>query len=64
MAERKPVTFEIPADADRGTCRSCHEPIAWVMMASGKKNPIELATNESHFARCPQAKKWREAKKP
>ncbi len=53
------VTFDIPPDTDRGSCRSCGEPIAWIVTAKGKKMPVEIATNESHFARCPQAQKWR-----
>lgn len=58
-APRKPVTFEIPDDADRGECRSCGEPIAWVVTPKGKKMPVELKTRESHFAHCPEAQKWR-----
>jgi hypothetical protein len=59
MTERKAVTLDIPPNADRGACRSCGEPIAWVITKSGKKMPVELATKESHFARCPAAKEWR-----
>lgn len=59
MAPARKVTFDIPADADRGACRSCGEPIAWILTAKGKKMPVELATKESHFARCPAAQSWR-----
>lgn len=59
MAERKRVTFEIPDTADRGACRSCGEAIGWVLTKSGKKMPVEIATKESHFARCPAAERWR-----
>ena len=49
---RAPVTFEIPASADRGVCRSCGAEIAWVITKAGRKMPVELATKESHFAHC------------
>ncbi len=58
------ITFEIPDAADRGTCRSCGEPIAWVITDAGKRMPVELSSRESHFARCPQATKWRKPAPP
>lgn len=60
---RKPVTFDIPEDADLGECRSCGEKIAWVITEKKKRMPVELATKESHFARCPEAAKWRKEKR-
>ena len=59
MTTTRRITFDIPADADRGACRSCGEPIAWVLTAKGKKMPVELTSKEAHFARCPDAQKWR-----
>ncbi len=64
MAAARKITFAIPDDADRSRCRSCGEPIAWIVTDNGKKMPVELATNESHFARCPEAVKWRKPEPP
>ena len=40
------------------TCRSCGAQIYWTKTKSGKAMPISVATNETHFADCPQSKKW------
>lgn len=53
------LTFDVPPDADRGTCRSCGRPVAWIITAKGKKMPVDLGSGESHFATCPEAAKWR-----
>ncbi len=47
---------------DHGSCRSCLAQIAWVTTPAGKRMPVDPATDESHFASCPQAKNWRKAK--
>lgn len=39
-------------------CRSCGAAIVWRKTASGKLMPVAVATGESHFRDCPQAKKW------
>ena len=56
-------------------CRSCHAPIVWLTMPSGKKNPANADTVEpgdeffvwgkhvSHFATCEQAAEWRKSKR-
>lgn len=53
-------------------CRSCGKKISFVMMKSGKLNPVDenyisvvtdhgdiIRGRESHFATCPDAGKWR-----
>src|SRR5688500_6303806 len=40
------------------TCRSCGAPIYWEKTKNGKPMPISVATGETHFADCPQSKKW------
>lgn len=38
-------------------CRSCAMPVEFERTASGKLMPVE-ADGVSHFARCPEAKRW------
>lgn len=59
MKERARVTFDIPPAAPATACRSCGAAIVWILTKAGKKMPVEIATRESHFARCPAAKEWR-----
>ncbi len=40
------------------TCRSCGAEIRWEKTKNGKAMPISVATGETHFADCPQSKKW------
>lgn len=59
--------FPLPANAKRGICRSCRQPIAWVTTANGAHMPLDLATIEqrdnvtmalNHFASCPHGTAW------
>lgn len=59
--------YPLPANANRGTCRSCQAPIAWIVTDSGARMPLDLRTVEqrdgvtmaqTHFATCPHAKGW------
>lgn len=59
--------FLLPANARRGTCRSCGQPIAWIVTTKGAAMPLDLATAEArdggtvaktHFATCPHGKAW------
>lgn len=52
-------------------CRSCQAPIRWIRTAVGKPMPLDFAPSPngnvrhdgemytSHFATCPDAKRWR-----
>jgi hypothetical protein len=31
----------VTQDRDRGRCRACPAPVKWVIMASGKRNPLD-----------------------
>lgn len=44
---------------DHGYCRSCNAHVCWVITPAGKKMPVDVATDESHFATCKQADHWR-----
>src|SRR4029450_6541840 len=39
-------------------CRSCSAPIDWRDGANGKRVPVDVATGESHFKSCPDARTW------
>jgi hypothetical protein len=52
--------------AEPGKCRSCGAAIVWMVTSRGKQMPVDAQTvgvpdvkPVSHFATCPQAKKWR-----
>ena len=42
----------------RGECRSCHEPVVFVRVPSGKVPPFDYS-GHSHFETCPSASAWR-----
>jgi len=57
------VAFDLKAPT---TCKTCKMKIWWAKTKSGKLMPINLcgtAEWESHFASCPDAKKFRNEKK-
>jgi len=59
-----------------GTCRSCGATIEWAELVSGARHPfnsplhpvggtdvtLEVDAAQSHFATCPDAKKWSKGK--
>lgn len=49
---------------DWAKCRSCAAAIWWVLTPKGKRMPVNPATDDSHFATCPQANNWRKEKAP
>lgn len=53
---------EAPTSGPNGerltTCRSCGAPVYWGVTAAGKRVPISVATGESHFKDCKDAKSW------
>lgn len=51
---KQPVLFTIPAGTPMRACRSCNDPIAWIVTASGKKMPCN-PDGTSHFSTCPDA---------
>jgi hypothetical protein len=41
MATRKPTRLSVLVDtAGPGTCRSCHAPITWYELISGRRHPV------------------------
>lgn len=67
--------IEDAPDAQRPQlCRSCRQPISWLKTSNDKLIPVDAETvrssdthfdgrrHVSHFATCPQAKKWRKPK--
>jgi hypothetical protein len=46
-----------------GRCKSCGAEIWWGISAKGKPTPMSVATGKSHFADCPDAKKWSKSRK-
>lgn len=59
--------FPLPSNARRSQCRSCGQPVAWVLTNSGAPMPLDLATVEqrdgvtmalNHFATCPHGQAW------
>jgi hypothetical protein len=44
-------------------CKSCLAPIAWEQTKKGAIVPISLATGESHFKDCIDAKTWSKSKR-
>ena len=59
--------YELPANAQIGTCHSCNASVAWVRTKNDKWTPLSLATVEerdgvryalTHFSDCPEAKEW------
>jgi hypothetical protein len=49
--------------AQQATCEGCAEPIWFLKMyKSGKMNPIDK-TGQSHYANCPQAKRFHDEAK-
>lgn len=57
---------EQSAEIEVRHCRSCGKPIYWGTTAAGKRCPFDViegeATTVSHFATCPDAKKWSKKK--
>ena len=43
-------------------CRSCGAEIYWGVTAAGRRVPISVATGTTHFADCPDAKRWTKRK--
>lgn len=43
-------------------CRSCGARVMWVKTPAGKYMPVDVATDVSHFATCPQAGAWRRSR--
>jgi len=39
-------------------CRSCNAPVEWRDGQNGKRVPVDVATGESHFKTCPDARQW------
>lgn len=59
--------YEVPSNAQIGTCHSCQAPVVWTKSKNDKWLPLSVATIEtrdgvryalSHFVDCPDAKKW------
>lgn len=48
---------------NKDICKSCKQPIGWVVTPKGKRMPLNIDTLESHFATRPDAKKFRNRKK-
>ena len=64
-----PTVYEIPKDARIVECSDirCRAPIAFITTPAGKRMPVEAAANirgESHYIRCPGAKRFRRSSKP
>ena len=62
MTEARKVTFAIPPSAPIKACRSCGEPVVWIITKTGKRMPVQATgttRGESHFAHCAQAELWR-----
>lgn len=73
------ITEAEKAQREPGTCSGCQAPIYWVTLASGKRMPLDrgretrmvfhegqwlaLGAYKSHFASCPEADRFRKAKK-
>jgi hypothetical protein len=54
------ITFPIvDGFEEEGRCRSCGAPIKWTVTVGGKRMPVDRGSRESHFATCPDAKRWR-----
>ena len=57
---------EAPTSGPNGerltTCRSCGAPVYWSVTAAGRRVPISVATGESHFRDCRDAKTWTKKK--
>jgi hypothetical protein len=45
-----------------GTCRACGAPMNWCETKAGKRAPLNL-DGTSHFATCPDAERFRKAKR-
>lgn len=43
-------------------CRSCLADVWWVTTPAGRRMPVNPATDDSHFATCPQSDNWRKPK--
>jgi hypothetical protein len=63
-----PGEIAVPEGAQVGTCRSCGAAIVWSVTSRGNPIPINAVNTRmvggqrygvSHFATCPDAKKWR-----
>lgn len=59
--------YEVPSNAQHGTCRSCGAMMVWVQTVKQRAMPLSVATIETrdgvryalpHFVDCPEAKKW------
>lgn len=61
MADRKPITFEIPPSAHPTECRGCGALIYWIKTAAGKAMPVNQ-DGVSHFATCKMAAEFRRKK--
>jgi hypothetical protein len=48
---------------NRSVCRSCREPILWVVTPQGRRMPVDPATDESHFASCKDSDAWRKQRR-
>ena len=48
----------IPPGAQLTACKSCGALIYFVLTKTRKPMPMSVATGETHFADCPQAKQW------
>ncbi|MGN6109523.1 MAG: hypothetical protein ACTHU0_30730 [Kofleriaceae bacterium] len=72
---RAPQLFDIPAGADRTTCRSCQAPIWFIVTAKGHRMPVSVAVEGgvaptdsapgrgiSHFVDCPARDQHRRRK--
>ncbi|MGK2898591.1 MAG: hypothetical protein ACSLE9_07870 [Burkholderiaceae bacterium] len=46
----------------QAVCKSCGEPVDWVITDAGKRAPMNL-DGVPHFATCPQANEWRRSRK-
>lgn len=55
--ERKAGHIDIPAGTAKKSCSSCGADIYWIITAAGKKMPVD-PDGVSHFATCPQSKRW------
>lgn len=58
--EPLPRVFDIRG-ANEGRCQACQARIWWVKMPSGKAMPVQ-DNGISHFAECPEAKRFRKGK--
>ena len=58
LEEPEPLRKTGPNGERITACRSCGAPIYWSVTAAGRRVPIAVATGESHFRDCRDARAW------